>query len=59
MISLFDLVRQVGGAVMQVGQAGTPGQVAEAQALLTNTRRELYGILARDQAAKTEATVES
>lgn len=55
MISLFDLVRQVGAAVMQVGQAGTPSQIAEAQTLLTNTRRELYGILARDDEEKTTA----
>ena len=47
-ISLFDLVRQVGMAVMQVGQAGTKSQVDEAQTLLVNTRRQLYAILARD-----------
>jgi DNA-binding PadR family transcriptional regulator len=55
-ISLFDLVRQVGVAVMQVGQAGTKAQIDEAQALLVNTRRQLYGILARDEQEKSEQT---
>jgi len=57
-MTLFDLVRQVGVAVMQVGQAGTKSQIAEAEALLVNTRRQLYGILARDEQEKPEEQAE-
>ena len=58
-ISLFDLVRQVGVAVMQVGQAGTKDQIAEAKTLLTNTRRQLYGILAREEPQASEEAAAS
>lgn len=40
------LVRQVTVAAMQVGQAGTRAQVAEARKVLTETRRALYRLLA-------------
>ena len=42
------LVFSVGAAVMQVVQAGTPEQVAEAAKVLEETRRSLYRILAGD-----------
>jgi DNA-binding PadR family transcriptional regulator len=45
--SLFD---QVGMALKQVVHVGTPGQLAEAGRLLTTTRRQLYRILADEQA---------
>ena len=41
---------QVAQAAMQVYQVGSPAQVAEARRILVNTRRELYGLLARDDA---------
>ena len=42
------LVFSVGAAVMQVVQAGSPEQVAEAAKVLEETRRSLYRILAGD-----------
>ena len=43
---LRTLYKQVGAALKQVGQAGTPAQVAAAAVLLANARRGLYHILA-------------
>jgi len=37
------------GAVRQIGQVGTEAQKAEAVALLSETRRRLYAILAEDE----------
>jgi DNA-binding PadR family transcriptional regulator len=48
MFGLRDAAFQVGVAVMQVAQAGTEGQQAEALEILTETRRRLYSILAQD-----------
>ena len=39
----------VGAAVMQVVQAGTEAQIAEASRVLEETRRALYRILAGDE----------
>jgi DNA-binding PadR family transcriptional regulator len=47
---LRSLIPPLFAAVAQVSQAGTPEQVARAAELLTNTRRELYRILAEDDA---------
>ena len=46
---LRTLVFSVGGAVMQVVQAGTEKQAAEAAKVLEETRRSLYRILAGDE----------
>jgi len=46
---LRTLVFGVGAAVMQVVQAGTEAQVAEASRVLEETRRALYRILAGDE----------
>src|SRR5215218_396915 len=46
---LRTLVFGVGAAVMQVVQAGTEAQVAEAAKVLEETRRALYRILAGDE----------
>jgi len=46
--ALRTLVLGVGAAVMQVVQAGTEAQVAEAARVLEDTRRSLYRILAGD-----------
>ncbi|WP_308301635.1 PadR family transcriptional regulator [Frankia umida] len=47
--SLRSLAFAVGAAVVQVAQAGDDEQLAAARALLTETRRGLYRILAGDE----------
>jgi len=51
LVELKALTGQVAEAVRQVAQAGTPGQVAAAKALLTETRRSVYRILADESPA--------
>ena len=46
---LFGVARQVGMAIFQLAQAGSPEQVAAAREVLNNARRALYGILAEDR----------
>jgi DNA-binding PadR family transcriptional regulator len=53
---LRPLVLGVGAAVMQVVQAGTEAQVAEAARVLEQTRRSLYRILAGDESDDTGPT---
>src|SRR5690348_10974530 len=48
---LFGVARQVGMAIFQLAQAGTPDQIAAAREVLTNASRALYGILAEDDPA--------
>ena len=45
---LLGVAKQVGVAIVQLAQAGTPEQHAAAREVLNNTRRALYGILAED-----------
>ena len=45
---LFNVARQVGVAILQLTQAGSPEQLAAARDVLNNARRALYGILAED-----------
>jgi DNA-binding PadR family transcriptional regulator len=52
---LFKQVARTGAAVMQVVHSGSPEQVAQAQEVLSETRRRLYLILAEDEAAEDEA----
>lgn len=47
---LHGLLGQVGVAMRQVVEAGTDAQLSEARNLLINTRRQLYRILAEDDA---------
>ena len=47
-VRLRETAAQLMGAVIQIGQAGTSEQRAEATALLDETRRRLYGILAAE-----------
>jgi DNA-binding PadR family transcriptional regulator len=47
---LLSLMRQTGGALIQVAHAGNPAQVAKAAQLMKDTRRNLYRILAEDEA---------
>jgi DNA-binding PadR family transcriptional regulator len=51
---LHSLFHQVGNALKQVMQEGTAAQIASAQTLLINTRRQLYRILAEDESADTD-----
>ncbi|MDX6739719.1 PadR family transcriptional regulator [Actinocorallia sp. A-T 12471] len=46
--AVFGEMAQLGKALIQVVQAGSPAQVAEARRVLGDTRRRLYGILATD-----------
>jgi hypothetical protein len=48
-IELGDMIRQVMMAVMEVRRAGSPGQLAAARRVLTETRRSMYRILAEDE----------
>jgi DNA-binding PadR family transcriptional regulator len=41
-------------AAMQVYQVGNAAQIAEARTILVNARRELYGLLARDEGGASE-----
>jgi hypothetical protein len=50
-LALHERLRQLGGAVAQLADAGTAAQVAEAGQLLDRTRRQLYRILAQDEPA--------
>lgn len=47
-VQLRETAAQLMGAVIQIGQAGTAEQRAEATTLLDETRRRLYGILAAE-----------
>ena len=49
-VELRNLLDQVGSAMRQVVEAGTAAQIAAAHTLLLTTRRQLYQILADDQA---------
>jgi DNA-binding PadR family transcriptional regulator len=51
---MFGVARQVGMAIFQIAQAGSPAQLAEAREVLTNARRSLYGILAEDERPPTD-----
>lgn len=47
---------QVGAAVHQIGSAATEPQIEKAVAILASTRRELYRLLAEDDAADASST---
>src|ERR1700722_12794904 len=55
-IELGDLIRQVMIAVMEVRRAGSPEQLSQARAVLAQTRRSMYRILAEDDPTGTAAT---
>ena len=48
-MELGDLIRQVMVAVMEVRRAGSPEQLAQARAVLAQTRRSMYRILAEEE----------
>ena len=45
---LFTVAARLGGGIVQMAHAGTPGQIQAAERLLEQTRRRLYQILAED-----------
>jgi DNA-binding PadR family transcriptional regulator len=47
-VQMHNTARQVAMATVQVAQAGSPAQVAQASKILADTRRALYRILAAD-----------
>jgi DNA-binding PadR family transcriptional regulator len=51
---LHEIQGQLGLAVMQVAQAATPAQVAEARRILVDARRALYRLLAEGDAEPVE-----
>jgi len=53
-IELRRLIAAVAAAAVQVTQVGTAAQGAQAQEILTDTRRKLYAILAADDDAGEE-----
>lgn len=55
-VEFRHLIMQVVKAAMQVGQIGTPGAISQAQAILVDTRRRLYRLLAEDDAEPDEGT---
>ena len=52
-LELGDLIRQVMVAVMEVRRAGSPEQLAQARAVLAQTRRSMYRILAEEEPTET------
>jgi len=58
-LELGDLIRQVMVAVMEVRRAGSPEQLAQARAVLAQTRRSMYRILAEEEPTGSAATSES
>jgi DNA-binding PadR family transcriptional regulator len=53
-LELRSLIGQVAMATMQVAQAGSNSQIAEARRLLADVRRQLYRILAEDDSTSLE-----
>ncbi len=54
MFEVRNLAGQVFGAAMHVAVEGTGGQVAEAQKVLADAKRRLYGILSREDVSDDE-----
>jgi DNA-binding PadR family transcriptional regulator len=48
-IAMLTQVRHIAGAAMQVQQTGNAAQIAQAQKILADARRALYGLLAGDE----------
>ena len=44
--SIREAVGKLAGAAIQVSQTGTPEQIAEAEGIITDARRRIYGLLA-------------
>jgi DNA-binding PadR family transcriptional regulator len=49
---LFTVAARLGGGIVQMAHAGTPGQIHAAERLLEQTRRRLYQILAEDSSGE-------
>jgi len=57
-LELGDLIRQVMVAVMEVRRAGSPEQLAQARAVLAQTRRSMYRILAEEEPSESAQPAE-
>jgi DNA-binding PadR family transcriptional regulator len=53
--AMFHLLKHVGAAALQVAQAGSTAQIAEARRILSQARKSLYRLLADDDGADTKA----
>lgn len=53
LIGVRDTAFEVGAALMQVARTGSPEQVAEAKAILADTKRQIYQLLARQDTGAT------
>ncbi len=49
---LFGQAAQLAGSIVQMAHAGTPEQIRAAEALLEQTRRQMYRILASDEGSE-------
>ncbi|UUY04896.1 PadR family transcriptional regulator [Svornostia abyssi] len=47
-LALMQAAKQLGMAVMQISQAGTPDQTREAKEILDTARKQLFALLAKD-----------
>jgi len=52
MPGLFAQAAQLAGSIVQMAHVGTPGQIRAAEALLEQTRREMYQILGRGEGSE-------
>ena len=52
MPGLFAQAAQLAGSIVQMAHAGTPGQIRAAEALLDQTRRQMYQILASGEGSE-------
>ena len=52
MPGLFAQAAQLAGSIVQMAHAGTPGQIRAAEALLEQTRRQMYQILASGEGSE-------
>src|SRR5262249_20396736 len=52
MPGLFAQAAQLAGSIVQMAHVGTPGQIRAAEALLEQTRRQMYQILASGEGSK-------
>ncbi len=57
-LALRDQMFQLGAATMQVAQAGSAPQIAQAQKILADARRALYLLLAEDTTVPADAEVQ-
>ena len=52
MPGLFGQAAQLAGSIVQMAHVGSPGQIHAAEALLEQTRRQMYQILASGEGSE-------